>query len=229
MVSYHHIFLEVIRLHLSAFPWRELKYLWWFPVYLTVYFLCEQLVTTEYWATQTALDTAIPFCEWFIIPYCLWYPLLIAVGLWLLVQDRKGFRRYMDHLAITFLASAVIWLLIPNGQDLRPVFLPNDNLPSRMVEFLYSIDTNTNVFPSVHVVGSLCAAAAARKSPAFSARPLIRSAVAVLAVLICLSTLFIKQHTLLDVAGGLALSLIAALLVYKRRPHQTFRPAAESD
>ena len=217
MVSYHHLFREVIRLRLTPFPWRELKYLWWFPVYLATYLLCEQLITTDYLATQTAADALIPFCEWFVIPYCLWYPLLIAVGLWLLTRDQEGYRRYMDHLAVTFLSCALIWLLIPNGQDLRPLFLPRDNPAIRIVELLYSLDTNTNVFPSVHVVGSLCAATAVWRTSALPRRSPAHFAVAVLAVFICLSTLFIKQHALADALGALVLWLVTLPLVYGRR------------
>lgn len=201
-------------LRLSPFPWRELKYLWWFPLYLAVYLLCERLVTTDYLPTQSALDALIPFCEWFVLPYCLWYPLLIAVGLWLLNRDREGFRRYMDHLAVTFLTSALLWLLLPNGQDLRPLFLPRDNPAIRAVELLYSIDTSTNVLPSVHVVGSICAAAAVHHSPALSGRRFLPLVACFLAVLICLSTLFIKQHALLDVLAGLVLALLTLPIVY---------------
>lgn len=199
----------------SPFPWRELKYLWWFPVYLATYLFCERLVTTEYRATQIAADALIPFCEWFVIPYCLWYPLLISVGLWLMMRDRRNFRRYMDHLATVFLTSAVFWLLLPNGQDLRPAFLPNDNLLIRIVEFLYSIDTNTNVLPSIHVGGALCASAAVRRTPSLSAHPSVRFAVHVLVILICCSTLFIKQHTLLDVLAGLILAWVPVPLLYR--------------
>ena len=209
---------------LNRSPWRDLKYLWWFPVYVAIYLLCERLVTTEYWATQTPLDALIPFCEWFVIPYCLWYPLLIAVGLWLLVRDRGGFRQYMDFLALTFLGSAIVWLLVPNGQDLRPAFLADDNAFTRIVEFLYTADTNTNVFPSVHVVGAVGATLAIWKTPTLRNHRLVRWSVAILAVLICLSTVFIKQHAILDVAGGLALSLAVGLFVYEHNPLRWLRP-----
>ena len=211
-----------------SFPWQELKYLWWFPVYLATYGCCERLVVSEYRATQTAADALIPFCEWFVIPYCLWYPLLIAVGIWLLIRDRRNFRRYMNHLAVVFLASAVFWLLVPNGQDLRPAFLLRDNPLSHMVEFLYSIDTNTNVLPSIHVAGSLCASRVVQQSPSLSRHRLTRFSVHMLVALICLSTLFIKQHALPDVIAGLALAAFSALLIYGL-PHKKFRPPAESD
>lgn len=218
-----------LRNALRRFPWGELKYVLWLPVYLLSFFVIERVVVTGYWPTQTWLDGYIPFCEWFVIPYCLWYPLLVAVGLWLLWKDREGFRRYLRFLALTFFLSELVWLLIPNGQDLRPAVMPRDNPLTRLVAGLYAIDTNTNVFPSVHVVGAIGAAWAVRNTPSLQGRKLPREAVTILAVLICLSTLFIKQHSVLDVASGLCLALAVGLPLYNCRSLRRFRPAVDRD
>ena len=191
--------------------------------------MLERVVVSGYWSTQTWLDSYIPFCEWFVIPYCLWYPLLVSVGLWLLWKDREGFRRYMCFLALTFFLSELIWLLVPNGQDLRPAVMPRDNPLTRLVAGLYAIDTNTNVFPSVHVVGAIGAAWAVRKTPFLRGRNFLRQAVSLLAFLICLSTLFIKQHAMLDVVSGLVLSLAVGLPLYSHYRFRRFRPAFGRD
>ena len=221
--------MSSLRNALRRFPWGELKYVLWLPVYLLSFFVIERVVVTGYRPTQTWLDAYIPFCEWFVIPYCLWYPLLAAVGLWLLWKDREGFHRYMRFLALTFFASALIWFLIPNGQDLRPAVMLRDNPLTRLVEGLYSIDTNTNVFPSVHVVGAIGAAWAVKKTPSLERRTLLRGATAILALLICLSTLFIKQHAVLDVIGGLGLALAVGLPLYNRGAVRRFWPAVGHD
>ena len=149
-----------------------------------------------------------------MIPYCLWYPLLAGVGVWLWLRHPAAFRRYMSFLAATFLLSELIWCLFPSVQELRPS-LPNPGNPlTAVIAGLYRIDTPTNVFPSVHVVGAVGAALAVRDG-AGEHRPL-SCAADVLAVLICLSTVFIKQHALADVAGGLILSLLAGIPVYRR-------------
>ncbi|MCI7711902.1 MAG: phosphatase PAP2 family protein [Clostridiales bacterium] len=213
---------------LRRFPWGELKYVLWLPVYLLSFFVIERVVVTGYRPTQTWLDAYIPFCEWFVIPYCLWYPLLVAVGLWLLWKDREGFHRYMRFLALTFFASALIWFLIPNGQDLRPAVMLRDNPLTRLVEGLYSIDTNTNVFPSVHVVGAIGAAWAVKKTPSLERRTLLRGATAILALLICLSTLFIKQHGILDLLIAVPYSIAMYFIVYRLIFRRREKPAAGS-
>ena len=190
----------------------------WLPLYLLLFLALERMPMGRYWATQLPIDARIPFCEWFVIPYCLWYPLLVAVGLYLLFQDRAAFRRYMLFLGSTFLLSGFIWLLLPNGQDLRPLVFPRENLLTALTAGLYRIDTNTNVFPSVHVLGAVGAALAVLDCRTLKRRKLLRAGTVALAAAICLSTVFIKQHSVLDVLGGLLLSGLAARAVYRTSP-----------
>ena len=63
--------------HNPSRPWRDLKYALWLPLYLLLFLALERMPTGRYWATQLPVDARIPFCEWFIIPYCLWYPFLV--------------------------------------------------------------------------------------------------------------------------------------------------------
>ena len=138
---------------------------WWgfyLPVYLASFFIIEHFITDNYWATQTVLDSYVPFCEWFIFPYVSWSPLLVVLGVYLILKDGEGFRRYMWYIMVTFTTAVVFCILIPNGQDLRPAVMEHHNLAVWLVEYTYSIDTNTNVFPSVHILG--CTAAVAVSS-----------------------------------------------------------------
>lgn len=203
---------------LRRIPWQDLKYTLWLPPYLLLFLALERLPAGAYWATQLPIDTRIPFCEWALIPYCLWYPFLVLTGLYLLYRDRPAFRRYMLFLAGTFLLSELIWFLLPNGQDLRPAAFPRENLLTALTTVLYRIDTNTNVFPSVHVLGSVGAALAVRDCRGSADHPLLRSGTAALAAAICLSTVLLKQHSVLDAVGGLLLAGLAARAVYRRSP-----------
>lgn len=207
---------------LRRLPWRDLQYALWLPLYLLLFLILERMPMDRYWATQLPLDAHIPFCEWFVIPYCLWYPFLVITGLYLLRRDRAAFRRYMLFLGTTFLLSAAIWLLVPNGQDLRPAVFPRENPLTALTAGLYRIDTNTNVFPSVHVLGSVGAALAVRDCRALKRKKLLRTGAVLLAAAICISTVFIKQHSVLDVVGGLLLGGLAARSVYRASPALRF-------
>lgn len=196
----------------------------WLPFYLLAFFLLERIPGRVYWPTQFPLDSLIPFCEWFVIPYCLWYPLLVGVGVWLWMKNPAAFRRYMRFLAVTFLLSELTWCLLPSVQELRPAALPRDNPLTALIAGLYQIDTNTNVFPSVHVVGAVGAALAVQDGAGKNRA--LQGGAWLLAALICLSTVFIKQHSLADVTSGLVLSLLAGAPIYRSAPSPSRRRTA---
>ena len=195
-------------------PWDDLRYTLWIPAYLICFALLEAVPLHHYWATQLPVDQLIPYCSWFFVPYSMWYFLLVLTGFRAFCADRGAFRRYMLFLSATTWFSVVFWVLVPNGQDLRPA--SPDGLFGAAVATLYSVDTSTNVFPSLHVTGSIGAALAAWDALQRQDR-LYCWSVCALTVLICLSTMFIKQHSLLDVVGGVALSWAAARRIYGRR------------
>ena len=147
---------------------KEHPHMWWglhLPVYLTMFFFFEHLITDNFWATQTAIDDYIPFCEWFIFPYDAWAFLLVAIGLYLIVKDGEGFRRYMWPIMITFTTATVFCALVPTGQDLRPAVMEHHNIAAWLLQNTYALDTNTNVFPSVHVLGVIAAVSAVWHTP----------------------------------------------------------------
>ncbi len=184
----------------------HLLYLLFLPAFLICFFALESYIGPDrpYWSVRSPLDEVIPFLEVFVLPYCLWYPMLFATGLMLLLWDVPNFKRYMLFLSIGFGAALLFCLLVPNGQDLRPESFAHSNILSRLVAALYRADTNTNVFPSMHVIGSVAAAVAVWKSERLR---FLRIPWLILATAICLSTVFIKQHSILDVFGGLGFCL----------------------
>lgn len=174
------------------------------PIYLVAFFTVEHFISEPdcVWLVHTPLDDQIPFLEGFVIPYCAWYPLLIAVGLVLLVKDGPAFRRYVLFLMVGFFSAIAFCILVPNYQNLRPQTMPRDNFCTRILTgFIYAADNNANVFPSMHVIGSVGAVLAAFDSKVLRKW---RVPILLLAVLISVSTVFVKQHSCLDVIGGLA-------------------------
>lgn len=198
---------------------RHLWLLLYVPFYLTWFFLVERWVpTTGYWVCYLPIDDWIPFWEGFVIPYVLWYPFMIAMGLYLLWRDVPAFIRYMAFLMIGFTFCLTFYMIVPNGQDLRPTVFARDNVFVRLVRQLYAVDTNTNVFPSMHVVGSVAVAYAAFDSERLR-NGWIRALTAVAALLISISILFVKQHSALDLIGAVALCVPIwwGLAIWKRK------------
>ncbi|MBR2520641.1 MAG: phosphatase PAP2 family protein [Oscillospiraceae bacterium] len=200
--------------------YRHWWYLLYLPVFIGLFIAAEHLVTDDYTVIHASLDDRIPFLEIFVVPYCLWYPFMAAAAAYLFFFESAPFKRYVTYLAICFTFSLAFCMLWPNGQDLRPETMPRDNVFTRIVEGLYRADTNTNVLPSIHVCGSIGVVLAVFDSRTLRDMRWPQPASVVLAVLIILSTMFIKQHSVWDVAAGFALSAAVWPIVYvwiKRR------------
>lgn len=201
-----------LRISLRRLAVARGRHLWWllfWPVYWLRYPLIEHgRGDVQYAPVYCPADDWIPFCEVFIIPYMLWMVLMVAICLYTLCCDGGTFQRYSRFLVIAMSVSTVIFLLWPSCQELRPEVFPRDNLLSRCVALLYSADTNTNVFPSEHAIGAVAMWLAVRRARGLKTLRL-RGPLCVLAVLTCVSTVFLKQHSLLDLLGAVPVCLIA--------------------
>ena len=89
-----------------------------------------------------------------------------------------------------------------------------------MIRFVYSNDgvgdRGYNLFPSYHCLISMCCYLGVRKRPEISKGYKVYSFI--MTILICMSTVFIKQHYFLDIVGGLAVPAICFAVIYKIDP-----------
>lgn len=194
---------------------RHLLLLLYFPVYLISFFILEHNITAGYWVSYfPLLDDKIPFVPCFVIPYYLWYPFIFVPGIYFLFRDVPTFKLYMYNVILGYSLGLLICAVFPNGQNLRPTSFSENTLCTRMVKAIYSVDTNTNVLPSMHVIGTLAVVSAVMHSP-HTKNVLIRASSILIAVLICASTVFIKQHSILDIFAGILVSALVHLLIYK--------------
>ena len=94
-----------------------------------------------------AIDDYIPFCEYFIIPYLLWF---FYVGWGVGYFYRKNRDEYFRLCTVLF-TGMTIFLIIstvyPNGHYLRPTEFARDNLFTDLVRQLYATDTCDESFP----------------------------------------------------------------------------------
>lgn len=192
---------------------------YWFvlflPIYLLAFWALEQYNAPQYWISYIPLDDSIPFVDFFVLFYCMWYAYVIGTGLFLMFADIPVFQKFMRHLMIGLVFSLLICFAFPSAQELRPDNFERHNLFTSAIQAIYSVDTNTNVLPSMHVVGTLATVIAACKSAKFHKS--IKYFTVLLAVLICASTVLIKQHSLLDVFAGILLSVPTYFLSYPVR------------
>jgi len=198
----------------------QFRHLWWllfWPIYWLRYPIIENFnPATEYTPIYCPLDDLIPFSEWFILPYALWMVSMVVLCLYCLLFDVETFRRYSKFLVISMSISTVIFLVFPSCQELRPSNYPRDNFLTDLVAFLHKADTNTNVLPSEHVIGAIAVWIAAFHAQGLQ-RPWIKVSVSVLMTLVCLSTVFLKQHSVLDILAAIPLCLLCYFICFRKK------------
>lgn len=191
----------------------HLKLLLGWVGYFILYFLTENLIPAENcYPVHCWLDDVIPFCEVFLIPYVGWYLLIVYSLGYFLLYNVDSFKRLQIYIIVTQVAAMAAYILFPTRQDLRPELFERDNFLTRSVALLYSVDTNTGVCPSLHVAYSLGIASVWLKQR--DAARMWKAFVVVAVILICLSTMFIKQHSAVDFFAALPVCLLAEVIAY---------------
>lgn len=192
----------------------HLLYLLGWVGYFALYFLTENLIPTEKcYVIHSPLDDLIPFCEVFVIPYVGWYLLIVVSLLYFALYNPKSFIKLQSFIIITQVVAMTVYILFPNMQDLRPAEFPRDNIFTDIIGLLYTFDTNTNVCPSLHVGYSIGIASVWLKEKGVS--KWVKAFITVFVVLVCLSTTFIKQHSIVDAFAAIPMCLLAEIILYK--------------
>lgn len=185
-------------------------------IYMIWFMWLEKHVTKEYTAVHIRLDDFIPFNEWFVIPYFLWFAFIAVTVGYFFFTSKTDFYRSCAFLFTGMTICLIIYTIWPNGQDLRPNLetLGRDNILIDAVRRLYATDTSTNVCPSIHVFNSIAVCISIYHSERLRKHRYIFPASVILAVLICLSTVFLKQHSVFDGICAIVLSAVLYPFVY---------------
>lgn len=182
--------------------------------YLALFHLLEAARPEELHIIDCTLDRYIPFVEIFVVPYLLWFVYIGSAALYFFFRERDMFFR----LVYTGMVGMTIFLLVswlyPNGLELRPETFARDNIFVTLTKMVYAQDTPTNVLPSIHVFNSVCTLFAVRQSKKLTDLKVIQGGAHILTLLIILSTMFLKQHSIVDVLLALVLSYLAYELIY---------------
>jgi hypothetical protein len=148
---------------------------------------------------ETPLDTALPF----LAPFVLFYVLAFVqwgLNYLLIARDSKELcYRFAFGNIIAKLICLFFFVFFPTTLA-RPEVTGTD-LCSRLVRLIYTFDPPVNLFPSIHCLESWCCIRASfllkKSNRTYQAATLIMS------LGVFASTLFIKQHVIADVFGGI--------------------------
>lgn len=199
---------------LNTPQFRHLIYLLFWPVYGLAFLTVERLwIRDFYFPMHCALDDYIPLIEYFLIPYLFWFVFLVGIHLYTLLYDVPAFVKMERFFIYSYALAVVIYILFPNCQELRPTEFTRDNLLTRFLVHFYQFDTNTNVCPSIHVIGSIAVVLGAWNTRGLSTFRW-RLAFSVTAFLISISTIFLRQHSVLDLLAAIPVCLVSYYLAY---------------
>lgn len=184
--------------------------------YILVFHYLETIPRTGYVDVSSNLDTMIPFCEIFIVPYLSWFLFQAVWVVLVFIIDRKTYNQLTTMLMIGMTVFLIVSALVPTRISLRPYVIPRNNIFVQMCLFLWKADTPTNVWPSIHVFNTTALMMTLFTSDnSFLKKKAVRYTVVFWCGMIILSTMFVKQHSMGDVLSALILNGISYVLIYQ--------------
>lgn len=188
--------------------------LFYFPMFLYL----EHRTVEGFHVVHCALDDLLPFLPGFVIPYLMWFLLLPGALVYFLKREPE---RYYELCWLLFAGMTVCLLLyicFPNRIFLRRPLL-GDGALIWVIRLIRSIDTPTNVCPSIHVASTVAVMLVVHRAETLRQYRWVRYGVYLLGAAICLSTMFLDQHSAIDVVCGVALTLLLrdVMLLWRRR------------
>jgi membrane-associated phospholipid phosphatase len=147
-------------------------------------------------------DRVVPLQPGWALVYGSLYLFLIVLPVFV-VRQQEHIRRTVSAYLLVWTGAYVCFLVYPTVAP-RPAALIGKGFVVWGLQRLYSADTPYNCFPSIHVAHSFVSALAC-----YPVHRRVGIAATVCALLVALSTLFAKQHYILDVLGGMLLAGVA--------------------
>ncbi|MGE6376094.1 phosphatase PAP2 family protein [Peribacillus muralis] len=150
----------------------------------------------------TLIDGEIPFIKEFVVPYLLWYPYIYGLLIYYCFVDRKHYFVALGSLVSGKLVCFIIYSLWQSTVP-RPDVVGND-IFAHLMRFVYSHDQPVNCLPSIHVLTTFIMMIVVHKRR--ERHKWEYAGVTAFGTLIIVSTLFTKQHAVLDALSGILLA-----------------------
>ena len=161
---------------------------------------------------NTAIDDAIPFVPAVMLIYTLiafgqWTVHYVLLGNW----DRKVMFRTISAEAIAKTICMIIFIILPT--TIRRPEVGGDGLMNWYCRFIFYMDTPQNLFPSIHCLQSwFCMRSVfwQKKAPRW-----YQYLQVFVTVIVCVSTVLVKQHFVVDIFAGILAAEIGIYLMKK--------------
>lgn len=181
-----------------------------FPVLGLMYAWTNSVDNREVYHLVTAMDETIPFVKAFALPYSIWIFYIYVCLIYFFMKDVNVFYRalmtYVVCTLICYLIYSVFQTTVP-----RPIVTGSDPI-SQLMSYIYQRDRPYNCFPSIHCFSSYLVMRTIWTS-SFRNKWNV-TLITTMSSIIIMSTLFVKQHVIMDALAGIFLvEVVTAVLV----------------
>lgn len=163
---------------------------------------------------ELALDRELPLIASWAIVYGALYLFLILLPVFV-AREEELIRRTVHAYLLIWITSYVFFFLVFPTAAPRPARVIGEGFAVWGLRALYSSDPPYNCFPSLHVAHSFVSAAACGR-----VHRRLGIIATICATLVGLSTVFTKQHYVLDVVAGGFLAWVAYFMFLRRYPSE---------
>lgn len=180
--------------------WPYLLLLLVLPALGWIYTILNENTTS---ATQIPLpmDNDIPFIVSFVVPYIIWYVFVFGYLVYFCFKDTDVYVKTLLTIVIGELICFVIYFFFQTTVP-RPT-IEGNGFFVMLVKYIYAHDQPVNCFPSIHVLTTYAIMLASFHIK--NKHRLNTYFIHGMGSLIILSTLFIKQHVVLDMVASMFL------------------------
>lgn len=178
-------------------------------IFQTLIYFITKLFQNNPVYLNNAIDDRIPFIPSFVIFYVMWYLFLILIPLLILKYNKKVFDKYIVVSIVYAILEGIIFILFPTTMNRQPLVVTD--ISTWVVDIIYKVDTPVcNLFPSAHCAFSILFIISILDVK--EVKKEYKILIIISSLLIILSTLFIKQHVVIDVLGALLIVPIYYIL-----------------
>ncbi len=160
-----------------------------------------------------AIDGAIPLVPAWSLIYGALYAFLIALPVFVVREEEHLLRTVRAYLSV-WIVAYICFLAYPTVAP-RPEEVTETGFGAWGLRLLYGMDPPHNCFPSLHVAHSFVSALTC-----FRVHRGVGIAAIISASLVGLSTLFTKQHYVLDVIAGVLMAVVAYAIFVRPQPRE---------
>jgi membrane-associated phospholipid phosphatase len=162
---------------------------------------------------ELALDRVVPLQPTWALVYGTLYLFLIILPVFVVRQPGHIHRTVLAYLMV-WITAYVCFLVYPTVAS-RPADVAGQGFAVWGLRFLYEADPPYNCFPSLHVAHSFVSALTI-----YRVHREVGIGAALGASLVAVSTLYSKQHYVLDVIAGILLACVAYLVFLRDYPRE---------